>query len=599
MTVSFLRIVAALLFGLSSVTAVGAEPTHGIAMHGTPKLAADFSHFPYVDVDAPQGGRVTLGQFGSFDSLNPLIVKGEVPYAVRGNVIESLMARSLDEPFTLYGLIAERIETPPDRSEVTFYLNRKARFSDGEPVTADDVIFSLQLLRDKGRPNHRTYYKKVQKAEKKSDHEVRFVLDGADREMPLILGLMPVLPKHAIDPETFEQTTLTPPIGSGPYRITKVDAGRAITFTRDPNYWGNNLPVNKGRFNFGEMRLEFYRDNHSLLEAFKTGAIDVRTEEDPARWAEGYFFPAAKEGRVLKAEFATGLPAGMTALALNTRRPVFKDPRVREALIHLFDFNWVNKNLYHGLYKRTESYFERSFLASTRKPADAHERQILAPFPDAVRPDILEGTYRLPESDGSGHNRANARKAFKLMRAAGYKLTDGRLIGPDGGQLSVEMLASGLSQPRLLTSFAGDLEKLGIKATVRVVDSPQYRARINDFDFDVILFTWPASLSPGNEQLNRWSATVVDKPASFNFPGVANPAADAMIQALLTAETQEDFTSSVRALDRVLLSGHYVIPLFHVPKQWVAHWKRLRYPETVPLFGHNYNLDTWWIEDSN
>ncbi len=392
---------------------------------------------------------------------------------------------------------------------------------------------------------------------------------------------------------------MTSPIGSGPYRITKVDPGRSITFTRDPNYWGNDLPVNKGRFNFGEVRVEFYRDNHSLLEAFKTGAIDVRTEEDPARWAEGYFFPAAKEGRVLKAEFETGKPAGMTALALNTRRPVFKDPRVREALIHLFDFNWVNKNLYHGLYKRTESYFERSFLASTGKPADTHERKILVPFPDAVRPDILDGTYRMPVSDGSGHNRANARKAFKLLRSAGYKLADGRLVDSNGTQLAFEMLAGGLSQPRLLTSFAGNLEKLGIKATVRVVDSAQYQSRIKDYDFDVILFTWQASLSPGNEQLFRWSSKVGREPGSFNYSGVDNPAVDAMIQALLTAETQEDFTSSVRALDRVLLSGHYVIPLFHVPKQWVAHWKQLRYPETVPLLGHNYNLDTWWIEDGN
>jgi peptide/nickel transport system substrate-binding protein len=570
------------------------EPAHGIAMHGLPKLAPGFHHFPYVNPNAPKGGRLVLGGWGSFDSLNPMIVKGEPALGVREFTIESLMARSLDEPFTLYGLIAESIDVPPERNEVTFRLNPKAHFSDGSPVTADDVLFSWSLLKEKSRPNFMTYYKKVVSAERIDERTVRFVLGGADREMPLILGLMPVLPKHATDAETFEATSLVPPIGSGPYKITKVDPGHTLTYELDPNYWGRDLSTTRGRFNFAEIRFDYYRDGAVLLEAFKTGAIDVRTEEDPSRWAEAYAFQAVTSGRVKKVEIPTGLPAGMTGLVFNTRRAVFADPRVREALIQLFNFEWIDKNLFHGLYQRTESFFERSSLASTGKPADAYERALLAPFPDAVRPDILSGTYRMPVSDGSGHNRANARRAIELLAEAGYKLGNGRLRRADGARLTFEILAGGVAQERLLNSFAGDLDKLGIDVSIRTVDSAQYQARLKDYDFDMIQFTWPASLSPGNEQLFRWSSKVAGQPGSFNYAGIANPAADAMIAALLAGDSPHDFASSVRALDRVLLSGHYVIPLFHIPRQWVAHWDRVRHPDTFPLSG--YNLDSWWIE---
>ena len=590
---SLVLIASVLSFLMSAGAATAAE---GIAMHGEPALKSGFAHFPYVNPQAPKGGRVVLGQSGSFDNLNPLIIKGDPAAGVREFAIESLMARSLDEPFALYPLLADEISTPPDRSEVTFHINPKAHFSDGKPVTADDVLFSFNTLREKGRPNHRTYFKKVKTAERISDLGVRFVFEGgSDRELPLILGVMPILARHAFDAETFEQTTLKPFVSSGPYVISNVDPGVSITYTRDANYWGRDLPVNIGRFNFDEIRFDYYRDPATLLEAFQTGSIDVRSEEDPARWAEGYQIDALTDGRMIKAEFATGLPAGMLGLAFNTRRPVFANPLVREALIHLFDFEWVNRNLFHGLYKRTESYFERSYLSSQGHPADAHERELLAPFPDAVLPAIMDGTFRQPAGDGTPQDRRNAKAAFDLLAAAGYKLDGGVMKNAaTGAPLTFEILAGSNGQERLFLSFKNSLSKLGIAVTIRVVDSAQYQSRLKDYDFDMVQFSWPSSLSPGNEQLFRWSSGVVNQPGSFNYPGVANPAADAMINAMLTAATAEDFASAVRALDRVLLSGHYVIPLFHIPKQWVAHWAYMKYPATIPVSG--YYIDNWWTE---
>ncbi len=570
-----------------------AEPAHGIALYGAPKEPADFSHFSYVNPDAPKGGRLVLSAFGSFDSLNPLIVRGVPVNGIRDFVIESLMARGLDEPFTLYGLIAETVEVPEDRSSITFHLNPKARFSDGTPITADDVLFSFQLLKEKGRPNHRTYFAKVAKAERLSERDVRFTFESAgDREIPLILGLLPVLPRHLINPDTFESTSLEPPVGSGPYRVGKIDTGRSVTFKRDPDYWGKDLPVNRGRFNFDEIRFNYFREGSVMFEAFKTGQVDLWPEDDPRRWANGYNFAAVADGRVVKRAFDIGLPAGMTALVFNTRRKVFADPRVRQALIYLFDFEWINRTLYAGLYSRTQSYFERSILASAGRPADADERALLAPYPAYVKPEIMEGRYRFPSTNGTGRNRENQTQAFRLLKEAGYALKGGKLVGPDGNQLSFEILAASTSQEALLLSFARDVERLGIEVKLRVVDGAQYQARLTSYDYDMIQNTWPSSLSPGNEQLFRWSSAAATTPGTYNFAGVQNPAADAMIQAMLAAKAEEEFVSAVRALDRVLLSGDYVIPLFYTPKQWLAYWTRLKHPQTTPLFG--YNTDSWW-----
>ncbi len=583
---------------LVSASCAGAEPAYAIALHGAPKEPVGFTHFSYVDPAAPKGGRLAIGSYGSFDSLNPLIVKGSPVPGIRDFTIESLMARGLDEPFTLYGLVAETIDVPEDRSSVTFNLNPKARFSDGKPITAEDIIFSLELLREKGRPNHRTYFSKVAKSERLSEHAVRFVFDAAgDREIPLIIALMPVLPKHAIDPATFENTTLAPPIGSGPYRVGKVDPGRSVTFVRDPNYWGRGLPVNRGRFNFDEIRFDYFRDGSVMFDGFKSGLIDLWPEEDPRRWANGYDFPAIRDGRAVKREFDIGIPAGMTGLVFNTRRRMFADTRVREALIYLFDFEWINRTLYAGLYSRTQSYFERSVLSSHGRPADAREHELLAPYAKDVVPAIMDGTFRFPSTSGSGRTRANQERAFHLLQSAGYELRGGKLVNRETGrQLEFEILAVSNAQEGLLLSFARDVERLGIKVNVRVVDSSQYQQRLTDYDYDMIQNTWTSSLSPGNEQLFRWSTQSAKVPGTYNFARVENPAADAMIEALLAAKTEQDFVSAVRALDRVLLSGNYVIPLFFIPKQWLSYWTRLKHPEATPLFG--YNVDSWWAADA-
>ena len=586
--------IALLLACLHLGPAVAAEPVHAIAMHGAPKYPQGFQHFPYVNPAAPKGGRLVLGTLGTFDSLNAFIIRGVTPGNLREYVYESLMTRGGDEPFTLYGLIAESVEVPEERSSVTFHLRSQARFSDGAPVTPEDVLFSHAILKEKGWPYHRSHYAKVTLAEKIGPHSVRFTFAAAgDREIPLILALMPILPRHKIDAETFERTTLEAPIGSGPYTVAKVDAGRSVTYRRNLDWWGRDLAVARGRFNFDEIRVEYFRDASSLFEAFKAGEIDFRPEDDPARWIEGYGFPAVQDGRIVKREFATRLPSGMSALAFNTRRPIFEDARVRRAFILLFDAEWINRSLFDGAYKRTQSFFERSDLSSQGRPADARERALLAPFAQYVKPEVLDGSFALPVTDGSGENRSNLRAASQLLAEAGYRPEGGRLV-KGGVPLTFEFLAQTRQQERVMLSYGRTLERLGIGLRIRQVDAPQNWARLKTFDYDMIQWTWSASLSPGNEQINRWSSSAATIEGSLNYPGVRNPAADAMIEALLQAREVEDFRAAVRAFDRVLMSGDYVIPLFHLPNVWLAHRRHLRYPETQPLGG--VDLDTWWSQ---
>jgi peptide/nickel transport system substrate-binding protein len=569
------------------------ETIHGIAMHGAPALPRDFPHLPYVNPDAPKGGRVVLGQHGTFDSLTPFIIRGVAAAGLRDYVFESLLGRSLDEPFSLYGLLARSIEVPPDRSYIVFHLDPRARFSDGRPVTTDDVIFSWEQLKEKGLPYMRAHYRTAIKATVVQPGSVRFDFDThGNREAPLLLGLMPILPKHRFDAATFEQTSLEPPIGSGPYSVAAVDAGRSITYRRNTDWWGRDLPINRGRYNFDEVRYDYFRDAAVLFEAFKSGQISLRPEEEPARWAEGTALPAVAEGRAKIAEFDISVPAGMAALAFNTRRWPFTDARVRQALTAMFDFEWINRNLYHGSFTRTQSYFERSALASTGRPADARERALLAPYAAFIKPEVLEGTWRLPESDGSGHNRENLARGVALLKAAGFSLQRGRMLASDGRQLAFEILASSRAQERLMLTYTETLRRLGIDVRVRQVDSSQYQERLKTFDFDMIQANWPASLSPGNEQINRWGSQSADHDRSLNYPGVKNPAVDAMIEALLKAEAREEFDAAVRALDRALISGDYVIPLFHLKKQWVAYWANLQPAPRPTLYG--FNVDTWW-----
>ncbi len=584
-------------FGLGAVltaVAVKAEPRHAIAMHGEPALPAGFSAFRYVNPDAPKGGRLVRGILGTFDSLNPLIVKGLAPPEIRGAVFESLMARGYDEPFTLYGLLARTVDTDGDRTFVTFDIDPRATFADGKPVTADDVIFSWELLRDHGRPNYRAYYLKVARATALGERTVRFdFASGGDRELPLILGLMPILPRHAIDPAHFEETSFSPPLGSGPYKVAAVDPGRSLTLRRNPDYWGRDLAVNRGFWNFDEMRFDFYRDANSHLEAFKKGLYDVRDETDPGRWETAYDFPAARDGRVVREAFASGMPKPMMALVFNTRRPIFADMRVREALTLLLDSEWLNKNFFYGLYQRTASFFEGSELSARGRPADAAERALLAPFPDAVRPDVLDGTYQPPSTDGSGRDRETLGRALALMREAGWDLAGTALRNRANGQpFSFEIMAMSKDQERLALAYAQSLRRAGIDARIRMVDAVQYDQRRINFDFDMIQNRWDESLSPGNEQAFYWGSAAAGEPGSRNYMGMRSPAADAMIASLLAARERGEFVAAVRALDRVLMSGTYVIPLFHLPAQWVARWSYVRHPDATSLSG--YLPDTWW-----
>jgi peptide/nickel transport system substrate-binding protein len=576
-----------------------ARPRHAIAMHGEAALPEGFSHLPYANPDAPKGGRLVQGILGTFDSLNPFIVKGLAAQTARGSVIggyvtESLMQRGYDEPFTLYGLLARSIETDHKRSYVTFTLDPAARFSDGKPVTPEDVLFSWQLLRDKGRPNHRIYYSKVVKAEVVGDRAVRFDLSGGDdRELPLILGLMSILPKHAINPDTFEETSFDPIIGSGPYVVTEVKPGQSVTVKRNPDYWGRELPVNRGLWNFDEVRFDYYRDGTSHFEAFKKGLYDLRTETDSTRWATGYDFPAVRDGRVLKEALTTGLPKPSFFFVFNTRRAIFADIRVREAIALLYDFEWTNKNLYFGLYGAVASYFQGSELSAHGRPADPHERSLLAPFPDAVRPDVLAGTWSPPQTDRSGRDRATLRRALELFTAAGYDLRGIEPISRATGKpLAFQIMVTSRDDERLALLFAQALKRSGIQVSVRSVDAVQYDRRRVSYDFDMILFRWDQSLSPGNEQLFYWSSAAADAEGTRNYMGVKSPAVDALIAALLKADSRADFVSAVRALDRLLISGSYAVPLFHIPQQWVARWNHIERPKTTSLSG--YLPETWW-----
>jgi peptide/nickel transport system substrate-binding protein len=575
-----------------------AQPaSYALAMHGEPEWGPNFSHPTYANPAAPKGGQLVHGVVGTFDCLNPFIVKGLPAAHMRGYIVESLLARGYDEPFTLYGLLADGVVTDAARSFVTFSINPETRFSNGTPVTPDDVIFSWELLRDKGRPNFRTYYAKVNKAEATGKRTVRFDLAGADdRELPLIIGLMPVLAKHAINPATFEDTSFDPLLGSGPYTVTGVKPGESVTFKRDKNYWGRELPINRGLWNFDTIRYDYYRDGNTHFEAFKKGLYDLRVETDPGRWQMAYDFPALREGRVTKEDMPYGLPKGMQGLVFNTRRAIFSDVRVREAILQLFDFEWLNHNYFFNLYRRVASYFDSCDLSSHGIPASAEEREMLKPFPDAVRADIMDGTWSPPVTDGSGRDRAGLGRAFALFKAAGYELKGTHLAHVATGKpLTFEILTTTRDQERLALAFVRNLKQAGIEARVRTVDATQFERRRIAFDFDMMEYRWEQSLSPGNEQLFYWGSAAADQQGSRNYMGVKSKAVDAMIAAMLAATARADFVAATRALDRVLLSGFYVVPLYFPPVQWVARWTRIEHPSRTSLFG--YLPETWWQKD--
>lgn len=597
-------ILATVLAGMMAWTGQPAQsaPLHGIAMHGEPSLQAGFPHFPYVNPDVKKGGRIAYGVVGTFDNLNPFILKSMRTTARGmwdpefGNLIyESLMQRSRDEPFTMYGLIAETVEWDEERTFIQFNLNPKARFADGQPVTADDVIFSFELLRDAGRAPFSRRLDVVERMEKVSERSVRFVFnEKADRESPMLLALAPVLPKHAIKIEGFDRTSLEAPLGSGPYKVKAVQPGRRIVFERDDNYWAKDLPSKIGFDNYDEISVEYFLQENTLFEAFKKGEIDVYAEGNPTKWDRGYNFPAVTEGSVLRDVFKPKLPSGMLGFVFNTRKPLFRDVRVRKALSLAFDFEWVNRNLFAGAYKRTESFWQNSDLSSLGVPASEAEKAIIGADIGRIEPDILDGTYRIPVTDGSGRDRKILKQAVDLLKDAGYRIVDGRMRDAGGVPLSFEIMTQNADQEKLALAYQRFLTAIGVTASVRTIDDSQYQSRTQTFDYDVILKAYGSSLSPGIEQVNYWGSQTVEREGSSNFAGVADPVVDRVIEALLAARKIEDFSAAVRLHDRMLLSGHYVVPLYHLGEQWVARWKHIGHPEETPLYG--YQFSTWWDE---
>jgi peptide/nickel transport system substrate-binding protein len=595
--VIFMALILAALAVAPSVRVLAGDsgaPSHAIAMHGDPALGADFANLPYVNPDAPKGGRLTLAYAGAFDSLNPYNVRAlSTAQGLSGNVYQTLMTRSADEPFTLYGLIARTIETNAARDHVVFHLDPRARFSDGAAITSQDVAFTFSLLKEKGRPQQRAALALVKNVETPDALTVHCDLTGAnDRELPMILALMPVLSRAHTDAEHFDEQTLQIPISSGPYVVAEVKPGERLVLKRDPHYWARDLPINRGLYNFDEIRIDYYRDATAMFEAFKAGLYDFRIESDPTRWRTGYDFPALRDGRIIKQSVPNGLPKGMDGFAFNIRRPVFADARTREALAMMFDFEWINANLYGGAYRRSKSYFDDSELASAGRPASPLERALLAPYPGAVRADVMEGQWAPPVSDGSGRDRALAHRALDLLGQAGYVLKDGALVNARGEKIAFEILVKNRQEERLALAYAQNLGRIGATATVRLNDEVQYQRRRTKFDFDMMMGSWVATPSPGGEQRTRWGSASADMDGAYNICGAASPAIDAMIAAMLAANTHEDFVASVRALDRVLISGFYIVPLFYAPEQWIAYSAKLGRPDRTPLYG--VNIDAWW-----
>ena len=589
---------ACLLAAVQLPAIVGAAPgssgVHGLALHGEPKYPPDFSHFDYVNPDAPKGGTVIREARGSYDSLNGYILRGTRPPGL-GLVVDTLMAHAEDEPFSVYGLIAERVEVGEDDAWVAFHLREEAQFHDGEPITAEDVVYSFELLREHGHPRLRSYYRHVESAEALDRHRVRFEFAHAgNRELPLIMGELPVLPQHYWEDRDFSRTTMQPPLGSGPYRIAEARPGRSITYERVTDYWAEDLPVRRGRFNFDRLRYDFYRDATVALEAFRAGEFDLREENTARHWATGYETSARRDGRMVLEEIEHRRPAGMQGFVFNTRRPVFEDREVRRALGYAFDFEWTNRQLFHSAYTRTASYFENSELAARGAPSEA-ERAILEPYRGEL-PEAVFEPYQPSVTDGSGWNRDNLLRALRILEQAGWSVgEDGILRHQDSGRpLAFELLLVNPSFERVALPFVQNLRRIGVLARVRTVDTTQYQYRLDNFEFDMAVVVLPQSPSPGNEQAMYWSSAAAEQPGSRNYAGVRDPVVDELVERLVTAEGRDELVHRTRALDRVLLAGHYVIPNWHTPVHRVAYWDKFGRPEIAPDYGLGF--DTWWVD---
>ncbi|MDO6668649.1 extracellular solute-binding protein [Paracoccus sp. 1_MG-2023] len=582
-----------------------ADPAHGIAIYGEPALGADFDHLPYANPEAPSGGTIRLAEPGGFDSLKPWVLKGNPAWGVGVHVTESLMMRSIDEPFTLYGLLAESVDVAPDRSWVEFTLRPEARFSDGSPVTLDDVIWSYETLGTQGHPRYLGAWSKVEKLEKTGPRSIRFTFTEIDRELPLLMGMRPILKKAQYEGQDFTQSSLDPPIGSGPYVIDAVDPGRSITFRKNPDYWGADLPLNAGLHNFDAIRYDYFADGNAMFEAFKAGEVDVWRELSAQKWQSEFDFPAVRRGDVTLSEIPQERPSGIMGLVMNTRNPIFDDWQVRQAMIEMFNFRFINRILNGGGDPRITSYFSNSYLAMDHGAAAGRQAELLEPFADTLPPGAIEG-YSLPEGAERAMDRAAIRRAMALMEEAGWTIQDGRMVDANGRPFTFEILLNqngsamrgGSEVLQMVNIFVEALRPLGIRPTVTMLDSAQFIQRTNNYAFDMAWYERALSLSPGNEQRLYWGASGVTEPGSRNWMGMDSSAAEAAIDAMAAATDPDDYVAAVRALDRVLTAGRYVIPVNYSPVSRLAHDSRLKYPDYIPVYGDwpGFMPDVWWQE---
>ncbi|MGJ8583088.1 MAG: extracellular solute-binding protein [Marinosulfonomonas sp.] len=588
----------ALLF---SVGTASAEPQHAIAMYGEPDLPPDFVSLPYANPDAPKGGKIVFAQPGSFDSLNPHILKGRAPWAVRAHVFETLMGRSYDEPFTLYGLLAESIDTGPNREWVEFTLRPEAKFSDGSPVTIEDVMWSYETLGTQGHPRYNGSWTQVEKMEQTGPRSVKFTFNSDNKELALLMGMRPILKKAQWDGRDFQESGFNVvPIGSSPYMIDSFEPGRYISLKRNPDYWGKDLPFMRGQANFDEIRYDFYGDGDIVFEAFKAGNANAYRENNAAKWDSQYDFPRVKSGEVVKSIIPHKRPSGIIGFVMNTRRDAFKDWRVRDAMIHAFNFEYINEAITGGEQPRITSYFSNSVLGMDSGPATGQVRAFLEPFADELLPGALEG-YELPVSNGSERNRANIAKALDLMEQAGWTVQDGQMKNANGQDFTFEILLNqGSTETQtIIDLYTSGLERIGITPKITVVDGAQYNERTNVYDFDMAYYLRGLSLSPGSEQNLYWGADGIDNPGTRNWMGMNSPAAEAMIDKMLNSADQTEFRSAVKALDRVLTTGRYVIPIWFADYSRQAHDRRLHFPERLPMYGDwiGFQPDVWWWEE--
>lgn len=599
-------VIAASAIGVASMPLASlAAPAHGIAMYGEPALPDGFDHLPYANPDAPRGGTIRLAEPGGFDSLKPWVLKGNAAWGVGTHVTESLLMRSIDEPFTLYGLLAESIETAEDRSWVEFTLRPEARFSDGSPVTVEDVMWSYETLGTQGHPRYLNAWSKVASMEQTGERSLRLTFSEIDRELPLLMGMRPILKKAQWDGKDFAESSLEPPIGTGAYVIDRVDPGRQITFRRNPDYWANDLPITRGLYNFDEIRYDYFGDANAMFEAFKAGEVTVWRELSAQRWANEYNFPLVTRGQVVLSEIPHQRPSGIVGLVMNARNPIFDDWRVRQAMIEMFNFPFINQTLNGGVDPRITSYFSNSGLAMDEGPATGRVAELLEPFAEDLPPGAMAG-YALPEGTDRAVDRGAVRRALALMEEAGWTVQDGQMRDGDGRPFAFEILLnqsgtamrSASETQQIVNIFVEALRPLGVTPRVTLLDSAQYVERTNNYQFDMAWYERGLSLSPGNEQRLYWGSAGVTEPGTRNWMGLASPAADAMIDHMVNAEDAEDFTAAVQALDRILTAGRHVIPVSFSPISRLAHSVTLKYPETIPVYGDwpGFLPEVWWQE---